>query len=86
MANVALRLGLQERTLRRQLASADVTFADELEAARRELARRYVERSDKSMGAIADLLGFSETSAFSRWFRKAFGGGPSSWRKARSCL
>jgi len=86
MANVALRLGLQERTLRRHLASADVTFADELEAARRELAGRYVERSDKSMGAIADLLGFSETSAFSRWFRKEFGCGPSTWRKARAGL
>ncbi|WP_086925688.1 AraC family transcriptional regulator [Variovorax sp. JS1663] len=80
MANVALRLGLQERTLRRHLDAAGLSFASELEAARRELARRYVERSDKSIGAIAGLLGFSETSAFSRWFRKGFGCGPKAWR------
>lgn len=80
MANVALRLGLQERTLRRHLADAGVTFASELEAARREQARRYVERSDKTIGAIAGLLGFSETSAFSRWFSQGFGCGPKAWR------
>lgn len=80
MANVALRLGLQERTLRRHLAAAGVTFAGELEAARREQARDYVERSDRAIGAIAGLLGFSETSAFSRWFRQEFGCGPKEWR------
>jgi len=80
MANVALRLGLQERTLRRHLTAADVSFARELQAARRDLARMYVERSDKSIGAIASLLGFSETSAFSRWFGKTFGRGARAWR------
>jgi AraC-like DNA-binding protein len=80
MANIALRLGLQERTLRRHLAARGLVFASELEAARRELARRYLERSDKSIGAIAGLLGFSETSAFSRWFGKAFGCAAMQWR------
>ncbi len=84
MANVALRLGLQERTLRRHLAVAGMSFAGELEAARRELARSYLARSDKSIGAIAGLLGYSEASAFSRWFRKAFGCEARAWRdKAR---
>lgn len=81
MANVALRLGLQERTLRRHLADAGVTFASELAAARRALAHSYLERSDKTIEAIAGSLGFSETSAFSRWFRKGFGCAPRAWRE-----
>jgi AraC-like DNA-binding protein len=80
MKNVALRLGLHERTLRRQLASAGVSFADELDAARRESARKFVERSGKPIGSIAVLLGFSETSAFTRWFKRAFQVAPTQLR------
>ena len=40
--HVALRLGLQSRTLRRHLTAAGLSFAGELEATRRELVRRYL--------------------------------------------
>lgn len=85
MDHVALRLGLQSRTLRRHLTAEGVSFAEELEATRRELAQRYLAGSGKSMAAVAALLGFSETSAFSRWFAKGFGCAPTQWARRSAC-
>jgi AraC-like DNA-binding protein len=80
METVALRLGLQSRTLRRHLAAAGVSFAEELERTRRELAQRYLATSAKPIASVGALLGFSEASAFSRWFAQGFGCSPSQWR------
>ena len=83
MERVALRLGLQTRTLHRHLKSKGTSFSELVDGVRRELARRYVGWSDRPMAEIAQALGFSETSAFSRWFSTAFEQPPTALRSAQ---
>lgn len=66
---VAAYLGMTRRTLHRQLARDGETFSSVREAVRTDLAGRYVEDRGLPLSEVAHLLGFSEESAFSRWFR-----------------
>ncbi len=77
---VADRLGMDRRTLHRHLARNGETFTTVLNAARLDLAHRYLPHRDRSLSDIAAELGFSELSAFSRWFRQQTGHSPGSTR------
>ncbi|WP_326491241.1 AraC family transcriptional regulator [Paraburkholderia sp. HD33-4] len=79
---ISLRLGLTPRTLQRQLEQTGQRFSTLLNEVRESLAVRYLIQPNHSMSDIADLLGFSELSAFSRWFSAEFGKPPSQWRNA----
>jgi AraC-like DNA-binding protein len=74
--HVARSLGVDRRTVHRWLAASGTTFSALLNAARRDLAQRYVGRRDCALREVAALLGFSELSAFSRWYRAQFGRSP----------
>jgi len=76
--NVAKRLGLNRRTLHRQLAREGQTFSSIIDTVRSELATRYI--GNRDLTSISDLLGFSARSGFSRWFRSQFGCSASEWR------
>ncbi|MNG40322.1 Helix-turn-helix domain protein [compost metagenome] len=41
---------------------------------------RYLENPGYSLGRIADMLGYSMPSSFTRWFIAQFGMPPASWR------
>lgn len=77
---VATHLGRDRRTLHRQLTLEGETFSSLLDQARAELATRHLASSDHPLSEIAGLLGFSELSAFSRWFSRHFSCSPSTWR------
>jgi AraC-like DNA-binding protein len=79
---VASRLGMNRRNLHRHLARDGETFASIRDAVRTDLARRYVEDRGLPLREVARLLGFSEASAFSRWFHSKFDCNPMSWRTA----
>ncbi|WP_082976953.1 AraC family transcriptional regulator [Nocardia sp. 852002-20019_SCH5090214] len=76
-ATVAARLGMDRRTLHRRLARSGETFTTLLNATRLDLAHRCLTRHDRTLSDIAAELGFSELSAFSRWFRRHAGQSPS---------
>jgi AraC-like DNA-binding protein len=80
---IARHLGMDSRTLQRHLAREGETFSAILGSVRIDLAKRYVEDRGRSLGEIADLLGFSSPSAFSRWFRNELDSSPQSWRSAQ---
>jgi AraC-like DNA-binding protein len=80
IAQVARSLGVDRRTVQRRLADSGETFSSLLDAVRAELAERQVPNPRRSLTEIAEELGFSELSAFSRWFRRRFGCSPSEWR------
>ena len=80
--NVARALYMSSRKLQRQLQSAGTTFNTLLNEIRQDLAQKYLRDQDTSMTEIAFLLGFSESSAFSRAFRRWMGVSPSAYRKA----
>lgn len=82
--DVAQHLGVSRRTIHRHLAQDGETFSSILETVRTELARRYLAQPGRPLAEVAVLLGFSEPSAFSRWFRGAFGCSARRWRLERS--
>ena len=70
---VARFMGINRRTLHRHLATEGHTFSGLVQAVRRELAQRYVSDRLRPLTEVAQLLGFSDLSSFSRWHRQNFG-------------
>jgi AraC-like DNA-binding protein len=69
------------RTLQRRLAQAGTSFQALLDETRRALAFDYLRDGRLEMAEIAQLLGFSEQSAFTRAFRNWTGDTPGRWRQ-----
>jgi AraC-like DNA-binding protein len=78
---VGQNFGVSPRTLQRQLEQVGENFQSVVNDVRRELAMRYLDGHVHSITQIAALLGFAETSVFSRWFSAQFGIPPSRWKK-----
>jgi AraC-like DNA-binding protein len=83
VGTVARRLGVSVRTLNRRLAAEGESLSDLRNGVRRELAVAHL--SDRQLGTaeVAFLLGFSEASAFHRWFRRVEGVTPGAFRRAQ---
>jgi len=81
LAGVAHSLGLGERTLRRKLAEQAVSFRGLVDELRMRDAETLLADRERSVSEVAELLGFSEVSAFSRAFRRTFGVGPAERRR-----
>jgi AraC-like DNA-binding protein len=79
--SVAVRLGVDRRTVHRHLAREGRTFSTVMDGVRAELVTRYIDNRDRPLASVAELLGFSALSAFSRWFRGQFGCSVSQWRE-----
>jgi AraC-like DNA-binding protein len=79
---VARELYMSSRKLQRQLRNDGTTFTTLLTEIRQDLAQRYLREQHISLTEIAFLLGFSESSAFSRAFKRWMGVTPSEYRKA----
>jgi AraC-like DNA-binding protein len=77
---VARHLCVDRRTLRRHLTWEGETFSSLLDFVRAELAVRYRGGRDRPLASVAELLGFSALSAFSRYFSGRFGCSVSQWR------
>lgn len=77
----AQRLGVTPRTLQRRLRTEGIGFQDVLTAVRMEEAVRALRASTCEVGDIAYRLGFSETSVFTRTFRRHFGQTPTAFRQ-----
>lgn len=84
LADIAQDMHLSERTLHRRLQEADTNFRALWESTRQHLAQEYLRDRQLTLTEIADLLGFSEQSAFTRSFRRWTGQGPKAWRSRRS--
>ena len=81
MESVAERLAVSRQTLYRQLKSEGVTFETVLDELRHQLALHYLSGKKTSVNETAYLVGFSESAAFSRAFKRWTGTAP---RSARS--
>lgn len=76
---IARKLGMSARNLQRHLAAEGTSFTELLAGARADLARTYVEEGRLSVTEIAFVLGFADTSAFSRAFKRWTGTSPRGW-------
>jgi AraC-like DNA-binding protein len=82
-AHIAKRLGMSTRTLCRKLEHEGTTFKELLEEVRKRLAQEYVGSRDFQLSEVALLLGYSQTGAFHRAFRRWTGQTPLAYRRLR---
>ena len=82
LERVAAELHTTPRTLHRRLEQRGRNFRGLREDTRRRLAEDYLRDPRLRLAEIAQLLGFSEQSAFSRSFRRWTGETPKRWRDA----
>ncbi len=80
LTRVAETLGMHPRALQRQLDGEGLSFAALLNETRRELAQRYLAGQHHSLAFVSQLAGYSNQSAFTRWFSGEFGQSPTTWR------
>lgn len=73
---IASALNVSLRSLQRRLAQEGTSYKDILNETRRELALAYMAEARHSVSEIAFLLGFADTSSFSRAFRRWTGRAP----------
>ncbi|MCA9632460.1 MAG: AraC family transcriptional regulator ligand-binding domain-containing protein [Myxococcales bacterium] len=81
---VARKLGASERTLQRRLAEEGMSFVRIADECRRELALLHVADPSLPLADVAFLLGYSDTTAFHRAFRRWTGSTPAELRRKRS--
>ena len=81
MESAAEALEVSGRTMRRRLQQENTTFRDVLEKTRKEVCEVMLAQQEQSMAQIAQLLGFSEQSAFTRAFRRWHGKSPSQYER-----
>src|SRR5262249_6171796 len=80
IAQIAIGLGLNVRTLQRRLDVEKTCFSDVVNEVRRDLVVRYLANKTYSMLEVAEMLGYSQLSSFTRWFAAEFGEPPTQWR------
>lgn len=78
---LAETLGIRVRTLQYHLAQSGLSYRQLLSEARFRLAARWLEDTNRPIAQVADELGYSETSSFTRAFQKLSGVSPRTYRK-----
>jgi AraC-like DNA-binding protein len=84
--DISSRLGIHRRTLNRRLQAQGTSLHRLVEEVRSEIARQLVGNTRMSLTHIAATLGYADSSAFTRAFRRWTGALPSAWRKARPAV
>ncbi len=77
---VAREMAMSEATLHLKLAQRDTSFNDLLNETRKEMAQGYLAQRALSVTEIAFLLGFTDTSNFTRAFKRWMGTSPTLYR------
>jgi len=84
LSTAARELGMSSATLKRRLAGMNTSYSEILADRRLHHGTRLLQSSDMSIKAIAETLGYSAVSNFSRAFSKVIGTSPSKWRRNMS--
>lgn len=78
---IAEKLALSPWTLQRRLGQLGLSYSALLDEVRQIDAIRLLTEANRDISEIAILLGYTETSAFSRAFRRWFGMSPRVWQQ-----
>jgi AraC-like DNA-binding protein len=81
LTTTAELLVMHPRTLNRALQARDLSFRDLVKEARFEIAAQLLRESGVSVQSLAQILGYSEVSAFTRFFTSMAGEPPSEWKQ-----
>ena len=82
--HIAERLGVDRRTVHRQLVREGTSISGLIDLVRAELGARYVLESAAPISDLAPMLGFHTTSALVNWYRRRFGVPPAQHRRNQS--
>lgn len=77
---IAETLAMSKRSLQRLLAEQGLSYSQMLTEVRQRLAVDWLENSDKPVGEIAFDLGYTDSSNFTRAFRREVGIAPQAFR------
>lgn len=83
LALIASKLAMSERTLRRHLRDAGTGYRELLDDVRRERALLLADQGAHSATEIAVMVGFEDSAAFARAFRRWTGVVPRDYQKAQ---
>lgn len=78
--DVARAMFVTKRTLQRRLDSEGSSYREIIETLTSELAARHLLESDMTIEAVATLLGYYDTSAFRKAFKRWYGQSPGDYR------
>ena len=81
LESAADTLGMSGRTLRRRLSDEGSSYQTVLNEVRSQLAKELLRNGEKNITDIAFLLGFGDTSAFTKAFKKWTQMSPSEFKK-----
>jgi AraC-like DNA-binding protein len=81
---VASRMGMSLRTLNRRLRAEGTSLQAIRDEVTAEAACQLLGNTDKPAGEVALILGYSDSSAFTRAFRRWRGVPPAQWRARRA--
>jgi AraC-like DNA-binding protein len=82
LGELAAAVNLSERSLRRHLAEAGSGYRRLIEEHSAERAAALLRGSDRSVAEVADQLGFSDASNFSKAFKRWYGVSPDRFRQS----
>jgi len=74
--DAAAELNMSPRTLQKRLLEAGTTWREQVDRTRFELALSYLQSGRYSLSEITYMLGFNDTSSFSRAFKRWSGEAP----------
>ncbi|MFZ5723187.1 MAG: helix-turn-helix domain-containing protein [Pseudomonadota bacterium] len=86
LEEVADRLGMSPRSLRRHLQDAGQSFSDIRNSIRMEFARRLLRGSTLPIDEIADRVGYGDQASFSKAFSACTGISPGRFRRSGNTL
>ncbi|NMP14731.1 AraC family transcriptional regulator [Thalassotalea sp. Y01] len=82
--SIAKQLYMSPRTFHDKLKKENTSFQQLLDETRQELACRYLEEMKVPVGELTHLLGFADSSSFTRAFKRWYGVAPSRYKKTFS--
>lgn len=82
LEQVAQRLAVSAEEVARRLRGQGLAFSELLDSERKRLASLYVQSAQHALAEVAQLLGYSEQSAFNRAFRRWYGVAPGEYRRS----
>lgn len=78
---IAEKLNISTKTLQRRLKAEGINFSSLLCDIRHDLAKKYLMHHWRTISETSYLLGFTEPSNFTRWFKSETGMSPAEYRK-----
>jgi AraC-like DNA-binding protein len=82
--DVAEMLGISRSTLQRRLREESTSYQAVLDATRRDMAIRYLTKTNLRADEIANVLAYRDANSFSRSFRRWTGQAPVAFRETRT--